>query len=163
MTKFTATAAVAAASLLLPLSASAQTPPAYGPSINLEGAKKAVAAAEAHAKQNNWPMAIAVVDTAGQLVAFERMDSTQVASLQIAIDKAKTANNLKRPTKALQEGIAQGGGNLRLLAVRDVLPIEGGVPIMADGKVVGAVGVSGMASNQDAECATAGADAAAGK
>jgi glc operon protein GlcG len=155
--------AMSAALLLSPLAATAQSPPAYGTSISLESAKKAVAAAEAHARQNNWPMAIAVVDTSGELVAFERMDSTQMASLQIAIDKAKTANNFKRPTKALQDVIAQGGAGLRLLAVREGLPLEGGVPIMAGGKIVGAIGVSGMASNQDAECATAGAEAVAAK
>jgi glc operon protein GlcG len=163
MRKLTIVAAATTLMLSPFAAAMAQTPPAYGPPITLDGAKKAVAAAEAEAKKNNWPMAIAVVDTAGQLVAFERMDSTQVASLDIAIGKAKTANNLKRPTKALQEAVTQGGANLRLLAVRDVLPIEGGVPIMVDGKVVGAIGVSGMASNQDAECATAGAAAAAAK
>ena len=160
MIKFV-TAAASVAWLLSPLAVSAQTPPAYGPPINLESAKKAIAAAESEAKKNGWPMAIAVVDTAGQLLAFERMDNTQVASLDIAIAKAKTANNLKRPTKALQDVIAKGGDSLRLLAVKDVLPIEGGVPIMVDGWVVGAIGVSGMASNQDAECAAAGAAAAA--
>jgi len=162
MIKFISVAASATIALS-PLVALAQTPPAYGPSINLDGARKAIAAAEAEAKKNSWPMAIAVVDTAGQLVAFARMDNTQVASLDIAIGKAKTANNFKRPTKALQDVLAQGGAGLRLLAVRDGLPLEGGVPIMADGKIVGAIGVSGMASNQDAECATAGAAAVAGK
>ena len=143
-----------------PLAAAAQTPPVYGPAIGLDAARKAVAAAEAEAKQNSWPMAIAVVDTAGRLVAFERLDNTQIASLDIAIEKAKTANNLKRPTKALQDALAQGGASLRLLAVPGVLPIEGGVPIMSDGKVIGAIGVSGMASDQDAKCAMAGAAAA---
>jgi len=159
MRKFAIAAAMAALSMA-PLAAAAQTPPAYGPAIGLDAARKAVAAAEAEAKQNSWPMAIAVVDTAGRLVAFERLDNTQIASLDIAIEKAKTANNLKRPTKALQDALAQGGASLRLLAVPGVLPIEGGVPIMSDGKVIGAIGVSGMASDQDAKCAMAGAAAA---
>jgi len=159
MRKFAIAAAMAALSMA-PLAAAAQTPPVYGPAIGLDAARKAVAAAEAEAKQNSWPMAIAVVDTAGRLVAFERLDNTQIASLDIAIEKAKTANNLKRPTKALQDALAQGGASLRLLAVPGVLPIEGGVPIMSDGKVIGAIGVSGMASDQDAKCAMAGAAAA---
>src|SRR5580698_11227846 len=113
------TAAACAALLLSPLAAGAQTPPPapppYGPSITLEAAKKAVAAAEAEAKKNGWWMAIAVVDTAGKLVAFERMDNTQMGSIDIALGKATTANNLKRPTKALQDLIAQGGAGVRFL------------------------------------------------
>ena len=159
-------AAATAALLLAPLSAVAQQPappPAYGLGISLDAAKKALAAAEAEAKKNNWPVAIAVVDSAAKLVAFSRLDNTQLGSVDIAIGKAVTANNLRRPTKALQDGIAQGGVNLRLLAVPGVMPLEGGVPIIVDGKVVGAIGVSGVASNQDAECAMAGAAAAAAK
>jgi glc operon protein GlcG len=88
------------------------------------------------------------------------MDNTQHASVDIALGKAVTANNLKRPTKALQDGIAQGGANLRLLAVKGITPLEGGVPIVVDGKIIGAIGVSGVLSNQDAEVAMAGAAAA---
>jgi glc operon protein GlcG len=163
------TAAACAALLLSPLAALAQTPapPAppmpYGPSVGLDAAKKAVAAAEAEAKKNGWWMAIAVVDTAGRLVAFERMDNTQMGSIDIALGKATTANNLKRPTKALQDIIAQGGAGMRFLAVPGALPIEGGLPLVADGKIIGAIGVSGAASNQDAECAAAGAAAAVAK
>jgi glc operon protein GlcG len=157
-------AAASAALLLSPLAATAQNPPpAIGTSINLETAKKAVAAAEAEARKNNWWMAIAVVDTAGKLVAFERMDNTQMGSIDIALGKATTANNLKRPTKALQDLIAQGGAGVRFLAVPGVLPIEGGIPIVADGKIIGAIGVSGAASDQDAQCAAAGVAAATGK
>ena len=142
-------------------SASAQAPPpAYGSPISLEQAKKVMAGAEAEAKKNNWPVAIAVVDTGGHLVAFSRLDNTQIGSVDIAIGKAVTANNLKRPTKALQDGIAQGGANLRLLAVKGITPLEGGVPIVVDGKIIGGIGVSGVMSNQDAECAIAGANAA---
>jgi glc operon protein GlcG len=162
-------AAACAALLLSPLAAVAQTPPPpappmpYGPSIGLDAAKKAIAAAEAEAKKNGWWMVIAVVDTASKLVAFERMDNTQMASIELALGKATTANNLKRPTKALQDALAQGGAGLRFLAIPGVLPIDGGLPIVADGKIIGAIGVSGAASNQDAECAAAGVAAAVAK
>ncbi len=158
--------AAAAASLLLPIAAFAQAPappPAYGVGIGYDAAKKALAAAEAEAKKNNWPVAIAIVDSSSKLVAFSKMDNTQHASVDIAIGKAVTSNNLKRPTKALQDLVAQGGGNLRLLAVPGVLPLEGGVLIVVDGKIVGAIGVSGVTSAQDAEVAMAGAAAAAAK
>ena len=151
-------AAIAATFVASPLAA--QAPPPYGMPIGFDAAKKAMAAAEAEAKKNNWPVAIAIVDIAGKLAAFSKMDNTQHGSVDIAIGKANTANNLKRPTKALQDLIAQGGGNLRLLAVPGVLPLEGGVPIVVDGKIVGAIGVSGVTSAQDAEVAMAGAAAA---
>jgi hypothetical protein len=114
-------AALGAALVLSPVCAGAQStpaapppapPPPYGMSIGFEAAKKAIAAAEAEAKKNNWPVAIAIVDTGGHLVAFSRIDNTQIGSIDIALGKARTANNLKRPTKALQDGIAQGGANL---------------------------------------------------
>jgi glc operon protein GlcG len=157
------TAAAAAALLFAPLSAAAQQaapPPAYGLAISLDAAKKAMAAAEAEAKKNNWPVAIAIVDSASKLVMFSRLDNTQLGSVDIAIGKATTANNLRRPTKALQDGIGQGGANLRLLAVPGLMPLEGGVPIIVDGKIIGAIGVSGVTSQQDAEVAMAGANAA---
>jgi glc operon protein GlcG len=156
--------AAAAALLLVPVVAGAQAPmPLYGPSIGHDAAMKAIAASEAEAKKNGWLMVTAVVDTDGRLVALSRMDSAQFGSLDIAIGKAVTANNFKRPTKAFQESIAQGGANLRFVAVPGLLPIEGGIPIVADGKIIGAIGVSGAASNQDAQCAMAGAEAAIGK
>ena len=156
-------AALVAALLLSPLTAGAQAPPPYGSPIGHDAAMKAVAAAEAEAKKNGWFMVIAVVDSGGRLVAFSRMDGAQLGSIDIALGKATTSNNLKRPTKALQDLVGQGGSNLRLLAAPGVTPLEGGVPIVADGKIIGAIGVSGAASNQDAQCATAGAEAAAGK
>ena len=164
-------AAAAAVLLLSPMVVQAQTaaapaapPPAppYGLSIGNEATKKALAAAEAEAKKNNWAVAIAVVDTGGKLVGFSRLDNVQNASVDIAIGKAVTANNFKRPTKALQDSIAQGGANLRILGLPGVTPLEGGVTIVVDGKIIGAIGVSGVTSAQDAECAMAGA-AAAGK
>ncbi|MDP1751346.1 MAG: heme-binding protein [Reyranella sp.] len=156
--------AVAAAALLaLPCVSNAQAPaapPAYGLGISMDAAKKALAAAEAEAKKNNWPVAIAIVDSSSKLAAFSKMDNTQHGSVDIAIGKAVTANNLRRPTKALQDVVAQGGGGLRMLAVPGVMPLEGGVPIIVDGKIIGAIGVSGVMSNQDAEVAMAGAAAA---
>ena len=159
MIKFIAAAATAAL-LLSPLSAGAQAPPAYGLGISFDAAKKALAAAEAEAKKNNWPVAIAIVDSSGKLAAFSKIDNTQHGSVDIAIGKAVTANNLRRPTKALQDTVAAGGGGLRMLAVPGVLPLEGGVPIVVDGKIIGAIGVSGVASDQDAQVAMAGAAAA---
>ena len=135
-------------------------PPAYGLGISLAAAKKAMAAAEAEAIKNNWPVAIAIVDSAAKLVMFVKVDNTQHGSVDIAIGKATTALNLRRPTKALQDGIAQGGANLRMLSVPGIMSLEGGVPIIVDGKVIGAIGVSGVMSNPDAEVAIAGAAAA---
>ncbi len=154
-------AAVAASFVVSPLFAQAPPPPPpYGPAITFDAAKKAMAAAEAEAKNNNWAVAIAIVDSTGNLAAFSKMDNTQHASVDIAIGKAVTANNFKRPTKALQDAIAQGGANLRLLAVKGATPLEGGVPIVVDGKIIGGIGVSGVMANQDAEVAMAGAAAA---
>jgi uncharacterized protein GlcG (DUF336 family) len=143
------------------LAQSAASPPAYGMGISLEAAKKAMVAAEAEARKNNWPVAIAIVDTAAKLVMFVKLDNTQQGSVDIAIGKATTAVDLKRPTKALQDAIGQGGANLRLLAVPGITPLEGGVPILAaDGKIIGGIGVSGVTSQQDAQVAQTGADAA---
>jgi glc operon protein GlcG len=155
-------AALVAALLLSPLGAAAQAPP-YGAPIGHDTAMKAIAAAEAEAKKNNWSMVIAVVDSGSRLVAFSRMDNAQLGSIDIAVAKAVTANNLRQATKNLQERIGQGGANLRLLAVPGVMPIDGGVPIVADGKVIGAIGVSGAAADQDGQCAMAGAAAAMAK
>lgn len=155
-------AVIAALVVTAPMGASAQTPDAplpYGAGISMEAAKKALAAAEAEARKNNWPVAIAIVDSSGKLAAFSKMDNTQHASVDIAIGKAVTANNLKRPTKALQDSLAQGGVNLRLLGQPGITPLEGGVPIIAEGKVIGAIGASGVLSSQDAEVAMAGAAA----
>lgn len=119
-----------------------------------------MAAAEAEAAKNNWPVAIAIVDTAGHLVLFQKQDNTQHASVRIAIGKARTALEFRRPTKALEDVVAGGGAGLRLLAVEDITPLEGGVLIVASGKIVGAIGVSGVTSQQDAQVARAGAEAA---
>jgi len=135
----------------------AQMPNPYGPPINGENAKKAAAAALAEARKNNWNMAAAVVDPAGDLVYFEKLDGTQAASVNIAVDKARSSARFKRPTKALQDVLAAGGEGLRLLGLQGAVPVDGGVPILIDGKIVGAIGLSGGTSAQDGQCAAAGA------
>jgi uncharacterized protein GlcG (DUF336 family) len=144
--------------LLAANSASAQAPPAYGAPISLEQAKKVMAGAEAEAKKNSWPVVIAILDSGGQLVMLQRLDNAQWGSIEIAKEKARSAVALRRPTKALQDLIAQGGANLRLLNIGYSV-LEGGIPIVADGKIVGSIGVSGVTSQQDAQIAQAGIDA----
>jgi uncharacterized protein GlcG (DUF336 family) len=102
-------------------------------------------------------MAVAVVDPAGDLVYFEKMDETQNGSVDVAIDKARSAARFKRPTKAFQDALATGGEGWRVLRLKGAVPIEGGVPIVIDGKIVGAIGVSGGTSQQDGQCANAAA------
>ena len=130
-----------------------------GPPVSVETAKKAAAAALAEARKNNWLMAVAVVDPHGTLVYYEKMDNVQLASAEVCIDKARSAALYKRPTKALQDAIASGGAGLRVFALRGAVPVEGGVPLEADGKLIGAIGLSGGQSNEDGQCATAGANA----
>lgn len=146
----------AAAFSFAPSTGGAQAPAQYGPPISLEHAKRAAAPAIAEARKNNWTMAVAIVDPAGDLVYFERMDHTQTGSINVAQDKARTAAMFKRPTKAFQDLIAGGGDGLRTLGLGGVTPVEGGIPLMLDGKIVGAIGVSGGTSQQDAQCASAG-------
>jgi uncharacterized protein GlcG (DUF336 family) len=136
----------------------AQMPNPYGPSISLEAAKKLAAPALAEAAKNNWSIALAIVDPSGNLVYFEKMDNTQLGSVNVAIDKARTAAMFKRPTKAFQDGLAAGGDGLRILRLQGVTPVEGGFPLLIDGKIVGAIGASGATSAQDSQCAKAGAD-----
>ena len=133
--------------------------PQYGTSINLEMAKKVVAAAEVESRKNNWPMAIAVVDNAGMLVAYVRMDNTQTASVQVSIDKAVSSAMYRRPTKAFQDMVAGGGAGTRALGLRGASPVEGGLPLLLDGKIIGGIGVSGANSDQDGVVAKAGVDA----
>ena len=139
-------------------SAVAQMPNPYGPAISLESAKKAAAPALAEAAKNNWRVAVAIVDPAGTLVYYEKMDNTQLGSANVAIDKARCATLFKRPTKALQDALAAGGEGWRILRVQGAVPVEGGIPLVVDGKIVGAIGVSGATSPQDSQCAKAGAD-----
>ena len=133
-------------------------PPSYGMPISLEQAKKVMAGAEAEAKKNNWPVVIVILDPGGQMVMMQRLDNTQWGSVEIAKEKARSAVALRRPTKALQDAVAQGGANLRLLAIGYSV-LEGGIPIIHDGKIIGSIGVSGVLSNQDAQTAQAGIDA----
>jgi uncharacterized protein GlcG (DUF336 family) len=135
----------------------APKPLLYGTPVTLEKAKIAAAAAAAEAGKNGWLMAVAIVDPSGDLVYFERADSTQTASLQLSIDKARSAALFKRSTKIFEDQVVAGGAGLRQLKNPDVIPIEGGIPLVEDGKVVGAIGVSGGASAQDGQCAIAGA------
>ncbi len=131
----------------------------YGLSVSTESAKNAAAASIAEAQKNNWRMAIAIVDTGGYLVYFEKMQDTQTGSVDLAIEKARTAALFRRPTKVFQDGVAAGGEGLRLLRLTGTIPIDGGVPIIVNGKVVGAVGVSGGSGEQDGQVAKAGATA----
>ena len=131
--------------------------PAYGNDVTLDMAKKVMAAAEAEAKKNNWTFVIAIVDTHGLLVMLQRLDNTQTGSVKVAIEKARTAAMFKRPSKVFEDAVA--GGRLTLLGVSGVTPIEGGLPLMQDGKIIGAIGVSGMSSQQDGQVAQSGADA----
>jgi len=131
----------------------------YGPSISADTAKKIAPAAIAEAKKNSWTMAVAIVDTHGELVYFERMDEVQQGSVDVAIAKARSAARFKRPTKTFQDGLAAGGAGLRLLALNGAVPVEGGIPLVQNGKIVGAIGCSGGTSEQDGMCATAGANA----
>jgi glc operon protein GlcG len=136
---------------------SAQMPNPYGAPVNVEAAKKVAAAAIAEAKKNGWTVAVSIVDTAGDLVYFEKMDGTQTGSVNVSIEKGRTAVLFKRPTKSFQDTVAAGGDGLRILGLPGAVPVEGGVPLLMDGKIIGAIGVSGATSAQDGQCAQAGA------
>jgi glc operon protein GlcG len=152
------TAFVLLAILVCSSTAFAQLPNPYGPSINIDNAKKAAAPALAEARKNNWTVAVAIVDTGGNLVYYEKMDGTQLGSANVSVDKARSAALFKRPTKAFQDVVAAGGEGWRILRLEGAVPIEGGIPIIMQGQIVGAIGVSGATSQQDAQCATAGAN-----
>ncbi len=128
-------------------------PPPYGAPISIEDARRVVAAAMAEATRQNLPMAIAVVDSGGHLVAFERGDSTQLGSIRVAQEKARTAVEFRRPTKTWEDGVA--GGRNAILGL-GVMPIEGGIPLIRDGRIIGAIGVSGGTAQQDGVIAQAG-------
>ena len=133
---------------------------AYGPPVSLEVARRVAAAAEAEARAHGWPMVIAVMDSAANLVVLHKMDDAQTGSVEIAQAKARSTVRFKRPTRVVEEALAAGGLNLRLLATEGACPLEGGLPLMREGRLVGAIGVSGMQSTQDAQVAAAGAQAA---
>ena len=131
----------------------------YGEPIRLEQAEKVMAATLLEASKNNWAMAIAIVDAGGHLVLLKKMDNTQIGSIDVAMGKATTANNFKRPTKVLEDAVAGGGIGLRLLSLSNVTALEGGEPIIVNGKIIGAIGVSGALSMQDDQVAKAGLSA----
>jgi glc operon protein GlcG len=157
----------AGAVLMLAATASAQQPPAapppppppYGAAITLEQAKKVMAGAEAEATKNKWNVVIAILDSGGNVVAVHRMDGAQWGSVEVAREKAYSAVAFRRPTKAFEDAIGQGGVNLRVLRLPGASPLEGGLPIVVDGKLVGGIGVSGVTAQQDAQIGRAGIEA----
>lgn len=154
-----ATVVLAAALALTAATASAQAPPPYGAPITLSQARQAMAAAEAEALKNGWNLVIVVLDSGGHPVLLQRMDNAQIGSLEVARQKAYSAVAFRRPTKAFEDLVAAGGANLRILRLEGAAPFEGGLPIVLEGKIVGAIGVSGATSQQDGQVAKAGADA----
>jgi uncharacterized protein GlcG (DUF336 family) len=122
--------------------------------LNLAVAKQIVAASEREAMKNGWTMFITVIDDGGSIIALERIDDAQLGSQEVAIEKAETALKFKRPTKVFEDQVASG--RTVVLKIPGALPVEGGFPLMADGKVIGAIGVSGGTSPQDAQVAQAG-------
>ena len=143
--------------LLLALPASARAQLRTERVLSLEGARRALAAAETEARRNSWPVSIAVVDATGDLLAFVRLDGAHPPSVNLSRGKARTAARFRRPTRTMDSLVT--AGRTALLNADDALPIEGGVPILVGGVVVGAVGVSGVTSAQDAQVAAAGAAA----
>lgn len=161
--RFPIHAVALAAALAAPALAAPQAPPPvpYGAPVTSELARRVAAGALAEARKNGWAVAAAVVDTGGVLVHFERLENTQNGSSEVAIEKARTSAAFRRPSKALEDTVL--GGKTNYLRLTGTIPIEGGLPIVVDGKIVGAVGVSGATSAQDGQCAKAGVDAGAAK
>lgn len=131
---------------------------AYGAPIALDNAKRIATATIAEASRKSLSISVAIVDAAGSLVYFEKMDNAQLGSINLAIDKARSAAAFKRPTKAFEDALVAGGAGLRILALTGAVPLQGGLPIVLDGKIVGAIGVSGS-SGQDEQCAETGVGA----
>jgi len=125
--------------------------------LTLEDATRIADAAEERAMEDNWTVVITIIDAGGHPILLRRIDGTQIGSIEIALQKAKSAVFYKRPTKAFQDGVA--AGNTGILNLPDVLPFEGGLPIMHDGAVIGGIGVSGVTAEQDGIIAQAGIDA----
>lgn len=125
--------------------------------LTLNDAKKIAAAAEAEANRNHWPVVIAIVDEGGHLLFLLRLDNTQYGSIEVAMQKAKSAIAFRRPTKVLEEQVSQG--HVRYLGLPGAVPIEGGLPIVLENQFLGAIGVSGVRSQQDAQIAQIGIDA----
>ena len=127
----------------------------YGAPISLERAKAAIAATVAEARKHDWKLNVAVVDSGGNLVAFERMDGAQLASIQIAEHKARTAATFRRETKVLEKGIQQSG-NLYVMTLDGMIGSRGGIPLVEGGKLIGAIGCSGGTGSQDEVACKAG-------
>ncbi len=142
--------------LVLPAATRAQELPKYGSDVDLATAKKIMVAAETEAKEKGWPVAIAIVDTHGLLLVFQRLDQTQHGSVDVAIEKARTAALFRRESKVFEDMIGQGGANMKVLKLPGALGVEGGLPIIVDGKIVGGIGVSGVKSSEDAQVGRAG-------
>ena len=150
-------AAIAAALCLLALPGAAQAQLRATKTLSADAARAALDAAQAEARRQGWGVSIMVVDAAGEPMAFVRLDGAPYASVDVSRAKARSAARFRRPTKAFADAIAEG--RMGILAFDDAVPVEGGVPITVDGQVVGAVGVSGVTSQQDAQVAQAGASA----
>jgi uncharacterized protein GlcG (DUF336 family) len=133
----------------------------YGAPITLDQAKRVMAAAELEAAKNSWQVAITILDSGGNLVMFHKVDNAQLSAVTTSEGKARTALEFKLPSKALDDAIAAGGAGMRLLALKDITPLQGGLLVELDGKIVGAIGVSGALSAQDEQVAAAGAAALA--
>lgn len=131
----------------------AETPPSYGPAIGLNEARECVAAAQAYALKHKWLMVMTVVDSGGHVVLTERMDNAQYGSVTPALEKARTAVAFRRPSKVFEDLLAQGGAGLRILRLAEVLPVDGGLPLVRNGALIGAIGISGGTSVQDGEVA----------
>jgi uncharacterized protein GlcG (DUF336 family) len=150
-------AVACAIALFVIVPVSAQQPPVYGGSMTLEQAKKAMAAAEAEATKNSLAMVIAIVDGTGHLLMLHKLDNASYGSIRVATGKARTAFEFRQPTKNLHERLNAGTAT-HLLTLGGATLIEGGLPIVVGGKIVGAIGVSGGSPTQDAQVAKAGAD-----
>lgn len=151
--------AIAIGLLLFAPEADAQAPAAYGAPITLEDAKRVAGSALEEARRNSWKVAIAIVDIGGNLVYYEKIDDTSLGAANVSIAKARSAALFKRATKGFQDALAAGGEGLRVLRLEGAVPVEGGVPILIGGRIVGAIGVSGVTSQQDGVVAAAGANA----
>ncbi|MFZ2075249.1 MAG: heme-binding protein [Xanthobacteraceae bacterium] len=151
--------AVAPASAQQPAAPTAAPPqPPYGPPITLDQAKRVMAAAELEAAKNSWIVAITILDSGGNMVMFHKADNAQLSAITTSAGKAHTALEFKLPSKALDDAIAAGGAGMRLLALKGITPLQGGLLILVDGKIAGAIGVSGALSVQDDQIAKAGTD-----
>lgn len=141
--------------LLVASTVTAQAPPPYGAPISLDMARRCMAGAEAEAKKNNWNVVITILDSGSHAVLMQRMDGAQFGSIEVAHEKAYSAVAYRRPTKVFEDIVAQGGAALRILRLPGAIPLEGGLPIIHGGQLIGGIGVSGVTSQQDGQIAQA--------